>query len=341
MEKSRFKLLLRKYWFLLGILGAIFLAELVPSLGATGGPLKPEWTVKYVAVSLIFFLSGMSLSFSEMKATTSRIKVHFYIQAFTFLFIPLLIMTINVFLRNVFAINEWILKGLATVSCMPPPVSSAVILTRAVGGNEAVAVFNSVIGSLIGLFFTPLVLLLMLGKTAVVSTLSSIYILCQTVLLPLLVGQTLRSTGLLKYGVHQLPLSSIGQMALLFIIFTTFCDAFRTHDIPMNAADILITVFLVVLIQMIFLYISFELSNYFSNTFAPSDVVAITFCSTHKSLTLGIPILRILFSGYAHFSQITLPFLIYHPTQIILGGLLVPYLKRWINSTRSRSKLLP
>lgn len=45
---------------------------------------------------------------------------------------------------------------------------------------------------------------------------------------------------------------------------------------------------------------------------------------------IGIPILRILFAGYAHFSQITLPLLVYHPTQIILGGLLVPTLKRWL-----------
>ncbi|OCT99733.1 hypothetical protein XELAEV_180055143mg, partial [Xenopus laevis] len=36
---------------------------------------------------------------------------------------------------------------LQTVSCMPPPVSSAVILTKAVGGNEAAAIFNSAFGS--------------------------------------------------------------------------------------------------------------------------------------------------------------------------------------------------
>ena len=30
---------------------------------------------------------------------------------------------------------------------MPPPVSSAVILTKAVGGNDAAAIFNSAFGS--------------------------------------------------------------------------------------------------------------------------------------------------------------------------------------------------
>lgn len=43
----------------------------------------------------------------------------------------------------------------------------------------------------------------------------------------------------------------------------------------------------------------------------------------------GIPILRIMFHGYSHLSQISLPLLVYHPTQIILGGLLVSYMKEW------------
>lgn len=36
---------------------------------------------------------------------------------------------------------------LQVVGCMPPPVSSAVILTKAVGGNDAAAIFNSAFGS--------------------------------------------------------------------------------------------------------------------------------------------------------------------------------------------------
>jgi hypothetical protein len=39
------------------------------------------------------------------------------------------------------------LSRLQVVGCMPPPVSSAVILTKTVGGNEAAAIFNSAFGS--------------------------------------------------------------------------------------------------------------------------------------------------------------------------------------------------
>lgn len=66
-------------------------------------------------------------------------------------------------------------------------------------------------------------------------------VLYQTVLLPLLLGQLARRYGLTAF-VYKFPLSTIGEIALLFIIFTTFCDALHNNDAGMNASDILITV---------------------------------------------------------------------------------------------------
>ncbi|KAG7232570.1 hypothetical protein INR49_008383 [Caranx melampygus] len=47
----------RKEWFIIGIVLVILSAKLKPSVGVRGGPLKPEITIAYVAVSLIFFNS--------------------------------------------------------------------------------------------------------------------------------------------------------------------------------------------------------------------------------------------------------------------------------------------
>eukprot|EP00494_Astrolonche_serrata_P027096 UN27359 len=46
---------------------------------------------------------------------------------------------------------------------MPPPVSSAVVLTRACEGNDASAVCASAIGSFLGLVITPISLLVWTG----------------------------------------------------------------------------------------------------------------------------------------------------------------------------------
>ncbi|XP_055261203.1 sodium/bile acid cotransporter 7 isoform X3 [Moschus berezovskii] len=137
---------MRKEWFLIGIVLAIAGAKLEPSIGVNGGPLKPEITVSYIAVATIFFNSGLSLNTEELTSALVHIKLHLFIQIFTLAFFPAAVW-LFLQLLSITPINEWLLKGLQTVGCMPPPVSSAVILTKAVGGNEAAAIFNSAFGS--------------------------------------------------------------------------------------------------------------------------------------------------------------------------------------------------
>ncbi|KAK1343162.1 hypothetical protein QTO34_015937 [Cnephaeus nilssonii] len=133
---------MRKEWFMVGIVLAIAGAKLEPSIGVDGGPLKPEITVSYIAVATIFFNSGLSLKTERPLMTQHgadqalvHIRLHLFIQIFTLAFFPAA-MWLFLQLLSITPINEWLLKGLQTVGCMPPPVSSAVILTKAVGGNE-------------------------------------------------------------------------------------------------------------------------------------------------------------------------------------------------------------
>ncbi|EFA08480.1 sodium/bile acid cotransporter 7 [Tribolium castaneum] len=324
---------LRKHWLLVGILTCIFFAGIYPELGSKNGPLHTEYSVKYGAVTVIFLISGISLKTESIYETFQQHNLHFFIQGFTFIFIPIFTQ-IFVHLLNYFGVNQWVLRGLVTVACMPPPVSSAVILTRAADGNETAAIFNSVLGSFLGVVITPLLLLINLGFTTLVPLLATIIQLVTTVLIPLFLGQIIRNfTG---FRGHTLPLNTIGQCALLFVIYTTFCDTFETPEHHLSAADVLASVFSVLLMQIILLGLSHAIAQCFQKHFTIQDVITIIFCSTHKSLTLGIPILRILFHGYSHLSQISLPLLIYHPTQIILGGLIVTQLKDWVQLHRSK-----
>ncbi|KAJ8967029.1 hypothetical protein NQ314_003146 [Rhamnusium bicolor] len=222
---------------------------------------------------------------------------------------------------------------LITVACMPPPVSSAVILTRAAQGNETAAILNSVLGSFLGIILTPLSLLFNLGSTTIVPLLGTVIQLTITVLMPLLFGQGIKRFT--NFRGHRLPLNTISQCALLFVIYTTFCDTFLVPETGLSALDVLFTVFSVLILQITLMWLSFKMSRYFKQFFTAQDVIAIVFCSTHKSLTLGIPILRIMFHGYSHLSQISLPLLVYHPTQIILGGLMVSQLKDWVHSQKN------
>ncbi|XP_060533438.1 sodium/bile acid cotransporter 7-like [Cylas formicarius] len=323
---------LKKNWLLVGILCCIFLAGIYPKLGSKEGPLNTEYSVKYGAVFLMFLISGLSLKTENIFHTFQQHKLHLFIQCFTFVFIPIFTRCFTTFLST-FGINSWILKGLVTVACMPPPVSSAVILTRAAQGNETAAIFNSVVGSFLGIIITPISLLFNLGSTTIVPLLSTVVQLSTTVLLPLLIGQAIKIST--NFRSHKLPLNSVSQCALLFVIYTTFCDTFLVPETGLSALDVIITIFSVLLLQIALIILSFKAAAS-SKFFSPSDIIAVVFCSTHKSLTLGIPILRIMFHGYSHLSQISLPLLVYHPTQIILGGLMVSQLKDWLHSQKNK-----
>lgn len=60
------------------------------------------------------------------------------------------------------------------------------------------------------------------------------------------------------------------------------------------------------------------------------DQVPSWFCSTHKTVALGVPLIQIIFGGRTDVGVISLPLLMYHPTQLIVGTLLVPKIERWL-----------
>lgn len=330
---------IRKEWFIIGIVLVILSAKVHPSFGVKGGPLRPEITISYIAVSLIFFNSGLSLKTEELTSALFHVRLHLFIQSFTLVFFPVSVWL----LLRVLAltnIDQWLLRGLQTVSCMPPPVSSAVILTKAVGGNEAAAIFNSAFGSFLGIVVTPVLLLLFLGSSSSVPFSSIFSQLFMTVVVPLVLGQVCR--GFLREFLDRRkpPFGVVSSCVLLMIIYTTFCDTFSNSSITLDPTSLLFIVLIIFSIQISFMLLTFTFSTRSNSTFSPADTVAIVFCSTHKSLTLGIPMLKIVFAGFEHLSLISVPLLIYHPAQILLGSVLVPSIRTWMTSRQKSSLLL-
>uniref|UniRef100_A0A8K9XPV8 Sodium/bile acid cotransporter n=1 Tax=Oncorhynchus mykiss TaxID=8022 RepID=A0A8K9XPV8_ONCMY len=307
----------RKEWFIIGIVAAIVSAKLQPAVGLKGGPLRPEFTITYVAVSAIFFNSGLSLKTEELTSALLHVKLHLFVQSFTLVFFPVA-MWLCIKLLALTSINTWLLRGLQTVGCMPPPVSSAVILTKAVGGNES--------------------FIINLGSSSSVPFSSIFSQLFMTVVVPLILGQVSRRFLRDWLERRKPPFGVISSLVLLMIIYTTFCETFSNPDIELDHLSLLLITFIIFCIQLSFMLLTFVFSTQKQSGFTPADTVAIMFCATHKSLTLGIPMLKIVFEGYEHLSLISVPLLIYHPAQILLGSILVPTIKSWMNSRQKVDK---
>jgi sodium/bile acid cotransporter 7 len=142
-------------------------------------------------------------------------------------------------LRVAHILDPEFLSGLLVVGCMPPPVSSAVILTKAVEGNEAAAIFNSAFGSFLGIVVTPILLLVMVGARTTVPFASIFMQLSMTVLVPLLIGQVVRRFTKEWLERKTLPFGAISSGILLTIIYTTFCDTFSKADGQFSGSAVL------------------------------------------------------------------------------------------------------
>ena len=66
----------------------------------------------------------------------------------------------------------------------------------------------------------------------------------------------------------------------------------------------------------------------------PTLRVFALFGCTHKTIAMGIPLITALYENSEKLALYTLPILIWHPTQLILGSLLAPRLEKWVEKVR-------
>ena len=113
-----------------------------------------------------------------------------------------------------------------------------------------------------------------------------------------------------------------------------------SKDIDISKGTLIFTIFCIVGMQSLLLYIMYNVSQSKYCDFSKEDTVAAMFSATHKSLTLGLPLLNLMFgAGSKELSILSIPLLIYHPSQIMLGSLLIPTLKPWLNSNNNGLEL--
>ena len=330
--------------FLAGVVLAIVLSYFYPEVGIKGGPVHSELFIKKIGVGIIFFCSGMKLDPAQIRAAGLNWRAHLFCQLYTFGFTPLamylVIAALKPSLEQALADSSFVFDAVKTLACLPPPVSSAVILTAIARGDEAVAIFNSSVGSFLGIFITPvLVTLLVLdpaktelegitspslkseieaavtavvqgtdeGAPGQISASEMAFELSLSVLAPLVVGQLMKHTlGLGK------PPSWIGNLVLVLIIWASFCELW-VSDITVTMRGLGFVLGCVVLLQACGLTLVWLLTTRVFK-FDSGASTALLFACTHKSLTLGMPLIDVLFPLTA--SATAIPILMCHPLQV-------------------------
>ncbi len=311
-------------WFLVGMLAAVGLAWAWPHFGAKGGVLHPD-LVNKLGVALVFFLNGLGLSFAALRAGALRWPLHLVVQLGTFLLFPL------VGLGLLALTGSWLPPALGLgfffLCALPSTVSSSVALTAAARGNVAAALFNATLSSVIGVVLTPLWISWLgdrqegMGGGGSVPLGAVMGDLALWLLLPLVLGQLCRPWLGAWAGRHRVGLQRVDRGAILFIIYTSFCDSILRGVWSGQGGA---TVSAVLVGGGVLFFTVFNLLGLVSKMlkFPLEDRIAVVFCGSKKTIAAGIPMAQVLFGGDPRLGLILLPLLIYHPLQLFICGLL-------------------
>jgi sodium/bile acid cotransporter 7 len=310
-------------WFLLGMVFATVLAWAFPNPGASGGWMHPELVTK-AGVALIFFLHGMMLSFASLRAGALNWRLHLLVQSCTFLLFPLLGLALNAALSG--RISFELALGLFFLCALPSTVSSSVAMTATAHGNVAGAVFNATLSSLIGIVLTPLWVAWVMKTTGEAQPIGPVILdLLKWLVLPLAVGQALRPWLGAWAQRNKRRVSVVDRLAILLLVYTSFCDSFKQGVWTGNGASqlVLISCVSVALFGLVMLLTGAAARGL---GFTREDRIAAMFCGSKKTLASGVPMAKLIFGAHPALGLILLPIMIYHPLQLIICGLLA---QRW------------
>ena len=103
--------------FVILLLLAIVLAKAYPPLGAEY--VQPDITATWIAVMLIFLISGMGLKLEEVSKAFQRFYFNAFVQIFNFGLVSATVFGISRLLKEVGAINSALADGMVICSCLP------------------------------------------------------------------------------------------------------------------------------------------------------------------------------------------------------------------------------
>jgi sodium/bile acid cotransporter 7 len=144
--------------------------------------------------------------------------------------------------------------------------------------------------------------------------------------LPLIIGQIIRLFILEQLKALIAHGGKISSAIILFIIFAAVSDSIQSGIWQNAGATYLMQTILGVGLLMLCSHGRIHLSLRWVGP-SPADQIAAFYTASQKTLAAGVPMAMAIFAqaepGFA--GLLVLPLIIYHPLQLLVAGLLVPY----------------
>jgi solute carrier family 10 (sodium/bile acid cotransporter), member 7 len=287
-------------------------------------------------------MAGLSLKTEDFAKVSKRVSFNVFVPFFNFGVVSGLAYGLSRFLLHVANIIPVALAdGMLICSALPLTISMVQVLTKAAGGDEAAAIFHSALGNMIGVVLSHLLILGYLGVTSMdIADLGSVFIsLLLRVVLPLIVGQIVQKTvpSVVQFvKTHKVRFKMAQQYCLVFIVYTVFC---KTFEDSISGPDIVVNVVLMIVFQFLLLLFVMILAWYSLAFLFPTDpalrIMGLFGC-THKTVAMGIPLINAIYFDNPNVGLYTLPLLVWHTLQLLVGTTIAPRLNAWVQRENAR-----
>lgn len=297
--------------FILGLMGALLLATLLPARGSGGAIVDGIATG---AIVLLFFFQGAKLSPQSVIDAVKHWQLHLAVLASTFLMFPLLGLALVWSLPNLLPSPLW--TGMLYLAALPSTVQSSIALTSMARGNVAAAVASASASQLLGVLLTPPLIGLLIGTQGAPMSISGTGNILLLILVPFILGQLLRRWIGGWVTRHRTMISFTDRSAILLAVYSAFSAAVVEgiwHRVPLQVLVILLALCL----GMLLFALLFTAALARMMGLSREDRIVVVFCGTKKSLVQGVPMARILFAG-PDLGLVLLPIMIFHQLQLMV-----------------------
>ena len=289
--------LVARNWFFLGLVCIVLLGIFFPAIGLS---LKP-WVNGIVFCGML--LIGFRFERSELFHSLRNGRAIGLCLVFSFILMPALSLLLA---RIFFSDDPEMFAGVILAGAVPTTQASSVIWTDMAGGNHALSMVLMTVMNLCGVFVSPLILSLSLGKTADVPVGAMLQTLLCFILLPVLLGQLVRRFfPRIPKKVHRA--SRVLSIGIVWITVLTALSSGDVLSLP------LVRVLACVALQ----YVSMAALSYWGALFVglpKRDAIAVMFCSAQVTITFAAVV------GFSYFTPRCIIYVVvYHLFQQFMG----------------------
>lgn len=315
--------------FLIKALILILLAYAYPPLGAIY--LAPQITATWIAVIFIFILAGMGIKTEEFKKSFQRLPFNIFVQVYNFGVVSSIVYGFSRFMVSVNVLSQSLADGMTICASLPITINMVLVLTKSAGGDEASAIFNAAFGNLIGIFLSPALILAYLGVSGSVNLSQVFFKLGMRVILPICIGQLLQhfvvpaKEFVKRYKKY---FKTAQECCLLFIIYTVFCKTFM-QGMEADVSQIFLMIALQFGLLCMLMVLAWVCLRVLFRDEPKLQAMGLFGC-THKTVAMGVPLINAIYESNPSVGLYTLPLLIWHPMQLVVGSFVAPYVAAYV-----------